>query len=58
MRRARPNNVRELANAAKQSFCIWRAAALAETVNPQLLLQEPTLDRRVENMSGNLLPKH
>lgn len=54
MRRARPSNVRELANAA-ELFAVG-VLPLAETVNPQLLLQEPTpLDRRVEEYERQII---
>lgn len=54
MRRAWPSNVRELANAA-ELFAVG-VLPLAETVNPQLLLQEPTpLDRRVEEYERQII---
>ncbi len=47
--------MRELANAAGK-LCCWRAAA-GETVNPQLLLQEPTpLDRRALKYERQVIP--
>lgn len=54
MRRAWPSNVRELANAA-ELFAVG-VLPLAETVNPQLLLQEPPpLDRRVEEYERQII---
>lgn len=54
MRRVWPNNVRELANAA-ELFAVG-VLPLAETVNPQMLVGEPTpLDRRVEEVERQII---
>lgn len=54
MRRVWPNNVRELANAA-ELFAVG-VLPLAETVNPQMLVGEPTpLDRRVEDVERQII---